>query len=305
MINTLETLFQPWLTFYQDPWFWQFPAATLLISNVTFLALALPWTWIAWVDPAPLRKYKIQNKPFQLKQYFLPSLGRLAINNVMMAFMLVLSWPVLQHAGIHTGPLPAWYVIIAQLVFFICLDDFLYYWMHRAMHDNKWLLKHIHSVHHRIRNTCGINGNYMHWVEFVATASLMLIGPILIDAHLTVVFAWVIIRQVEAVDGHAGYDIPWNPLHWLPVYEGPVYHDFHHAKFKGNYAGCLPYLDRFMGNTYIGEYLQYLQAKKRGMNPEQAAQHIAKTRSQHTGRRTRDQGDAPGQPIPVTHSKRS
>ena len=69
---------------------------------------------------------------------------------------------------------------------------------------NKWLLKNIHSVHHRIRNTCGINGNYMHWVEYVLTASLTLLGPILIGAHIYVIWIWVIIRQFEGADGHIG-----------------------------------------------------------------------------------------------------
>ena len=146
--------------------------------------------------------------------------------------------------------------------------------MHRWFHENKFLLKHVHSVHHRIRNTCGINGNYMHWIEFSATATLMLLGPMLIGAHLYVVWIWVVIRQFEAVDGHAGYDIPWNPAHWLPLYEGPVYHDFHHSKFKGNYAGFLPYLDRFMGNTYVKEYLTYLKGKRLGLKPLEVAKGI-------------------------------
>jgi len=283
MIDTLSTLLQPWVGFYQDPWFWQFPAATLLLSAAVFLLLALPWTWLAWADPASMRKYKIQDKRFQIKEFFWPSMGRLLQNNVMLALVLILSWPLLKHAGIHTGELPAWYVIIAQLVFFVFFDDFLYYWMHRGLHENKWLLKKVHSVHHRVRNTCAINGNYMHWVEFVATASLMLLGPILLDAHLYVVYIWVVIRQIEAVDGHAGYDIPWNPVHWLPVYEGPVYHDFHHAKFKGNYAGSLPYLDRYMGNTYVAEYLKYLQAKRQGMTPNEAGRHSLARRGAGAG----------------------
>jgi methylsterol monooxygenase/4-alpha-methyl-delta7-sterol-4alpha-methyl oxidase len=122
--------------------------------------------------------------------------------------------------------------VIAQLIFFIFLDDFLYDWVHRYFHENKWLPKYVHSVNHRNKNTCGVNGNYMHWFEFNAAASLMLQGPILIGAHLYVVYIWVAIRQFEAVDGHAGYDIPWNPAHWLPVYQGPVYHDFHHEHSK-------------------------------------------------------------------------
>lgn len=271
MYNTLRDLLAPWLGFYADPWFWQFPVTTMLISAGTFLLLALPWTAVAWREPRSLARYKIQNKPFEVGKYFIPSLGRILQNNLAMAALLIVAWPLLRHSGIHTGPLPAWYVIVAQLLFFIVLDDFLYYWMHRFFHQNKWLLKQVHSVHHRVRNTCGINGNYMHWLEFVATASLMLLGPVLLEAHLYVVWIWVVIRQIEAVDGHIGYDIPWNPLHHLPVYQGPAYHDFHHARFKGNYAGCLPYLDRYMGNTHVADYLAYLRHKRRGLTPAQAA----------------------------------
>lgn len=262
---------ESWQTFYQDPWFWQFPMTTLAISAGTFMILALPWTLVAWLDPKVLRVYKIQNKPFDLKTFFWPSIGRLLTNNLALIALLIISWPLIKLTHIHTGPMPAWYSIILQLIFFILLDDFLYYWMHRYFHENKWLLKHVHSVHHRVRNTCAINGNYMHWFEFTATASLMLLGPLLIGAHLYVVWIWVVIRQFEAVDGHAGYDIHWNPAHWLPLYQGPVYHDFHHAKFKGNYAGFLPYLDRFMGNTYIKDYLVYLKGKKRGLKPLEIA----------------------------------
>src|SRR5690554_1210673 len=101
--------------------------------------------------------------------------------------------------------------------------------MHRAMHKG-WLLKHVHSVHHRIRNTSALDGNYFHWIEFVMTASLALVGLILLGVHGYVHWLWIIVRQLEAADGHCGYDIPWNPMHWLPVYKGPVYHDFHHAR---------------------------------------------------------------------------
>lgn len=260
-------VFSYWQGFYNDPWFWQFPMATLAISTTAFLSVAIPWTIVAWRDPVSLRKYKIQQKPFEMKQFLLPSIGRIIINNIILAALLVLAWPLLKLTGVHHGEMPVWYIIIAQLIFFVLLDDFLYYCMHRYMHENKWLLRNIHSVHHRIRNTCGINGNYMHWVEYSLTASLTLVGPIILGAHIYVVWMWVILRQIEGADGHIGYDIPWNPAHLLPVYEGPVYHDFHHAKFKGNYAGFLPYLDKYLGKTHIPAYLSYLKAKKNGLTP--------------------------------------
>lgn len=187
-------VFSYWQGFYNDPWFWQFPMATLAISMAAFLTVAIPWTIIAWQDPIALRKYKIQSKPFEMKKFLLPSIGRIIINNIILASLLVLVWPLLKLTGVHNSALPAWYIIIAQLVFFVLLDDFLYYWMHRYMHENKWLLKHIHSVHHRIHNTCGINGNYMHWVEYSLTATLTLVGPIVLGAHIYVVYLWVILR---------------------------------------------------------------------------------------------------------------
>ncbi len=261
-----------WQGFYNDPWFWQFPMATLAISMTAFLTVAIPWTIVAWFDPKPLRQYKIQQKPFELNKFFWPSIGRIIINNLILVALLVIAWPLMKLSGVHNGELPVWYLIIAQLIFFVLLDDFLYYWMHRYMHENKWLLKNIHSVHHRIRNTCGINGNYMHWLEYVLTAGLTLVGPLLIGAHIYVIWLWVIIRQIEGADGHIGYDIPWNPAHLFPVYKGPVYHDFHHAKFKGNYAGFLPYLDRYLGKTHVPAYLRYLQGRKQGLTPVEIEQ---------------------------------
>jgi methylsterol monooxygenase/4-alpha-methyl-delta7-sterol-4alpha-methyl oxidase len=171
--------------------------------------------------------------------------------------------------SIHLGELPAWYIIIGQLIFFIILDDFLYYWMHRSMHQ-RWILRHIHGVHHRIKNTCALDGNYFHWVEFVATGLLALVPPLLVGAHLYVLYIWIIIRQFEAADGHSGYDFPNNPAKLIPGYHGAIYHDFHHAKFKGNFAGFLSYLDRWMGNTYIPSYLTYQANRKKGLPPAEA-----------------------------------
>ncbi len=277
----------PWQGFYNDPWFWQFPMATLAISMASFLTVATPWTIVAWLDPESMRKYKIQQKPFEFKKYFWPSIARIVINNIILACLLVATWPLLKLTAVHNDELPAWYIIIAQLLFFVFLDDFLYYWMHRYMHENKWLLKHVHSVHHRIRNTCGINGNYMNWLEYVLTAGLTLVGPILLGAHIYVVWIWVIIRQMEGADGHIGYDVPWNPAHLFPVYKGPVYHDFHHAKFKGNYAGFLPYLDEYLGKTHIPAYLRYLKGRKAGLTAQQIEQQeieLRKSKLQRTRR---------------------
>jgi 4-alpha-methyl-delta7-sterol-4alpha-methyl oxidase len=78
--------------------------------------------------------------------------------------------------------------------------------------------------------------------------------------------------KFEYCNAYISYDIPWNPAHLFPVYEGPVYHDFHYAKFKGHYADFLPYLNKYLGKTHIPAYLRYLKGKKAGLTPDEIEQ---------------------------------
>ena len=242
---SLEDVTQYLVTAYQDPLFFDFPLFTVFLGITTFLLLATPWTVLAWFDPEWAKPYKTQNKAFNVQDYLGKNLFLICKNTTILLLFLVLSWPIIRLAGIHNGEIPHWSTFVWQLAFFMFLDDFLYYWLHRTMHENKWLLKHVHSVHHHVRNPSAIAGNYFHWAELSLTAGLAMIGPILLESHLYVVYAWYIWRQVEAVDGHTGYDFPWNPMRFVPFYHGPAFHDAHHETFKGNYAGFLPVVDRW------------------------------------------------------------
>jgi hypothetical protein len=109
------------------------------------------------------------------------------------------------------APGPSPWELAWQVALFVYLDDFLFYWMHRALHQG-WLFKRIHSVHHRIYTPWAITGHYMHPVEFVLTGSLMILGPLLVGSHLLTIFAWIVVRQWEAAEGHCGYALPWVTL---------------------------------------------------------------------------------------------
>ena len=241
----LETL----INWYREPLFLLFPMAGLAISTGIFLILALPWTLLAWRDPVWARRYRIQDEPFAVHRYLGETLRRILVNNLIMLLLLVLAWPLLRLSGVHQGPLPGLFTILASLLFFVLLDDALYYWLHRWMHQNRWLLRHVHSVHHRVRHPSAIAGNHFHWLEFVLTGGLAMLGPLLLGSHVLVVWIWLAWRQWEAVHGHTGYHMPWDPGHWLPLYDGAAFHDFHHKRFHGNYAGFLPLWDRLLGTT--------------------------------------------------------
>jgi plant 4alpha-monomethylsterol monooxygenase len=249
-MNLPSELLSTAIGWYREPLFWLFPVATSVVSIVMFLVFAGPLTWLADSDPVWARKYRIQSRHDRhvgtdaaLRQWL--------INNAQSLILVVLIWPLLRLSAVHAGPLPKWWMIAGQLLFFIYLDDFLYYWFHRAMHT-RWLLRHIHGVHHRIYAPRAIAGHYMHPVEYGLTSFIALIGPLLLGAHVFTIWLWVAFRQWEAAEGHCGYDFHWSPTRWLPFSDGALHHDFHHAKVKGNFAGFLRWTDQVFGTLAPG-----------------------------------------------------
>ena len=248
------------LAMYRSPMFLKFPVAAQLVNVAAFLFWAAPFTWIAWKNPPSLQKYLVQNKTIDVKKWFWPSIGRLFANNAILLILILPTWPLLMKSGIHDGQWEPWYIILLQLLFFIFLDDFLYYFMHRLGHTRAGY-KYIHSVHHRVITPCAIAGNYFHPIEFIFTTMLVLLGPLLVSCHIYTLYIWIIFRQLQAADGHSGYEFPWNPLNYFPFYHGTAYHDFLHSKFLGNHAGFRGYMDRFFGG-YAKGYVEYRQRQK-------------------------------------------
>jgi len=130
-----ERVFDTLLASYDEALFWLFPVGASVVSMTAFVLFALPLTLVAHRDPASLRRYRIQPRRKSSQPIVWRSIRLWLLNNAIMTVMVVISWPLLlRHCGVHAGPLPAWWVIVLQLAVFIYLDDFLYYWMHRAMH---------------------------------------------------------------------------------------------------------------------------------------------------------------------------
>ena len=245
------------LASYHDPLFVLFPLATVALAMVAFALFAGPLTWLAAVDPPALQRYRIQSRRPRAQELVGPSIRTWLVNNGVMVAGVVLAWPLLRLSRVHAGPLPPWYVIGGQLLFFIYLDDFLYYGLHRAMHT-RWLYKHIHGWHHRIVTPWAVTGHYMHPLEYGLTGAVALVGPLVVGAHVATVWLWFCFRQWEAAEGHCGYDFPWTPTHLLPFNDGAVHHDVHHARVRGNYAGFLTHVDRLFGTFARGYREEYL-----------------------------------------------
>ena len=246
---------------YRDPMFLWFPLGATLVSVVSFALFAIPLTYLARVDHPALRRYRLQPRRRAEsgaggRPIIGPSVRMWLVNTLAQLIVVVLAWPLLRLSAIHLGPPPPAWVVLTQVVLFIYLDDFLYYWMHRAMH-RPWLYRRVHGLHHRVPAPWAIAGHYMHPVEYVLTAALMLVGPLLLGAHIVTLYVWIAVRQWEASEGHCGYDLPFSPLALLPFCHGAAHHDFHHSRRRGNFGGFLPLWDRVFGTQARG-YAEYV-----------------------------------------------
>ncbi|KAI5777921.1 fatty acid hydroxylase superfamily-domain-containing protein [Geopyxis carbonaria] len=149
-----------------------------------------------------------------------------------------------------------WYIIPAlrMWVAIFVLDTWQYF-LHRLMHEVKWLYKTFHSRHHRLYVPYAFGALYNHPFEGLLMDS--------IGASLAYKVAGLGVRggmvffsfsTMKTVDDHCGYSLPWDPLQKI-FWNNAGYHDVHHQSWgiKTNYSQ--PFLicwDRWLGTQWTG-----------------------------------------------------
>lgn len=141
-------------------------------------------------------------------------------------------WP----AFISVKPLnPAAELCYAILHLYIL--SFFMYWAHRFYHENDFLWKNLHSVHHWAYRPQAHNTFEDHWLENTINA---LVGNYLAQYLFPLgptTFHFVrLLRLLESLEKHSGLVGWWNIAYSLqslfPGSQQPKHHDFHHSGNK-------------------------------------------------------------------------
>lgn len=112
-----------------------------------------------------------------------------------------------------------------QILAFFVIEDVLQYFLHRGLH---WgiFYKYIHKVHHHHPAPFGITAAYAHPLEVLILAIPTYGGPLMFRPHLCTMYLWILIRELDSVHTHCGYEFP--PQRWLgkllPFYGGARSH---------------------------------------------------------------------------------
>jgi len=133
---------------------------------------------------------------------------------------------------------------VHTLVAALFVNEVLYFYIHKAMHEWKWAYKRIHKIHHEFKAPNAFAAIYCHPLELIVGDFFPLgCGMLLQRAHAMTTFIWVVLAVLGTQTHHSGFK-----FFWAKNDHQPDFHDLHHEKFNGNY-GNVGYLDYLYGTV--------------------------------------------------------
>ncbi|CAN8074611.1 unnamed protein product [Agarophyton chilense] len=175
--------------------------------------------------------------------------ARLIVNHFCLVLpMIMLTHPIMDLMGakhsVDSLPTPSY--LAFQVFMFFVIEDFVFYWGHRALHT-PFLYKKVHHIHHEHSAPFGLAAEYAHPFEVVFLGVATLAGPMLFAPHLLTLYVYLALRCVQTVECHSGFDFPWSLNRWFPLYGGAYFHDHHHRIHSGNYSSTFTWVDAVFG----------------------------------------------------------
>ncbi|KAK4944879.1 Sphingolipid C4-hydroxylase sur2 [Elasticomyces elasticus] len=144
---------------------------------------------------------------------------------------------------------------VIQFTVAIFIVDTWQYFLHRAMHMNKFLYTTLHSRHHRLYVPYAFGALYNHPLEGFLLDTL--------GTGLAYLVTGMTVRQgmwfftcstIKTVDDHCGYAFPWDPLQHITS-NNATYHDVHHQSWgiKTNFSQpFFTFWDRILNTAWTG-----------------------------------------------------
>lgn len=119
---------------------------------------------------------------------------------------------------------PSAATMVWQLAVFVLIEDALFYWGHRTLHEalGGMLYRNVHKVHHAFVHSVSIAATATHPVEYIFSNVVPFVaGPTLLGAHCATIYIWIVFRMGETIFHHSGYNFPFMLWALLP-FQGSV-----------------------------------------------------------------------------------
>jgi 4-alpha-methyl-delta7-sterol-4alpha-methyl oxidase len=219
-------------------------AGVLLFSN----SIGLFYSYLV-LKTNLFSKYRIQTKNYK-PGIFLERFG-LYIFNLSLLILLSCFGVWMVYDFVETSFSNIWIILLQVFIVFL-IDDVWFYFVHRLMHENKFLLKNIHSIHHRASTPFPMEYLYAHPFEWMTgmIGSAIGFGVVFIFMPINVYAFWIfgIIRNLHEIHIHSDLELPI--LSKMPFISKTRHHDDHQSKLTGNYASTFLWMDKIFKTEF-------------------------------------------------------
>ncbi|KAG6526189.1 very-long-chain aldehyde decarbonylase GL1-9-like [Zingiber officinale] len=226
----------------------------------TFAPIIIYWLYAGLYQLLPrLDEYRLHTRkeeeqknlvalPTVVKGVLLQQLVQAAIAQVL--FLVTSEASTLGDPVQPSIPVQMFQIFVAMLIM-----DAWQYFVHRYMHQNKFLYRHIHSQHHRLVVPYAIGALYNHPLEGLLLDTLGGAISFLVSGMTprTSVFFFSF-ATIKTIDDHCGLWLPGNIFH-IFFQNNTAYHDIHHQLQGSKYNYSQPFFS--IWDKMLGTYMPY------------------------------------------------
>jgi sterol desaturase/sphingolipid hydroxylase (fatty acid hydroxylase superfamily) len=274
VLGILGFIFVLWIPYhFVESYWWLVEAISSDLTWRSFLSIYL-WSCfmmfglyiffgvLYWLNHPAIEKYKDNDVPWpwQNEENWKPKIVKAIWVSIFNHFGLS---GTLGLIGVYLGALnyrvllediPTFPVFVCQVVFLIMVEDTMFFWSHRMLHQ-PWIYPYIHKMHHEFYNSIIFSCAYAHPIEHIFANSLpSLVGSKLLfgKCHVLTMLVFLTLRLTETAEAHSGYDFPFSLTKHLPLTCTQHYHNHHHLTNIGNYGSFFMLWDSICGtNTHF------------------------------------------------------
>ncbi|MEZ4945505.1 MAG: sterol desaturase family protein [Cyclobacteriaceae bacterium] len=235
---------------FQVPWYTNYFWGLVVISLVVWgLEIAFPWR----KDQSIIRKDFWLDGFYMFFNFFIFSIVISGVYTLLEMFFADINVTMKSLAIVDIAHWP----MLAQLIVFFIVLDFVQWFTHVLLHKYPFLWK-FHKVHHSVKEMGFAAHLRYHWMENILykplkTFGVMILGGFEPEQAYIVHFTAITIGHLN----HSNVKITWGPLKY--IFNNPVMHLYHHAytlpkgKYGVNYGISLSLWDYIFKTDYIPE----------------------------------------------------
>ncbi|MQM10986.1 hypothetical protein Taro_043887 [Colocasia esculenta] len=166
-------------------------------------------------------------------------------------------------AGSNSAQSPSLLRVVGQMALAMLVMDCWEYFWHRWTHENKFLYKHVHAMHHHIIVPYSYGSQYIHPVDAVVGEILGgLVATLISGMSPRTAAVFFSLLTLKGLDDHCGMWFPNHPIHrWMT--NNAAFHSLHHQHVGIKYNYSVHYLATW--DLLLGTYLPFsVEPRKEG-----------------------------------------